>query len=57
MSRNSKAIELSAQYSKESTKTLWLLKTRNKVVEVGWVYSKIEYEEGNTLGSKLGTNT
>jgi hypothetical protein len=28
-------IELSVKYSKESTKTIYLLKTRNKVVEVG----------------------
>jgi hypothetical protein len=28
-------VELSVKYSKESTKTLYLLKTRNKVVEVG----------------------
>jgi hypothetical protein len=30
-----KRVELSVKYSKESTKTLCLLKTRNKVVEVG----------------------
>ena len=31
-----KILELSVKYSKESTKTLCLLKTRNKVVEVGY---------------------
>jgi hypothetical protein len=34
-----------------------LLKTGNKVVEVGWVHSKVEDEEGTTVGSKLGTST
>jgi hypothetical protein len=35
-------IELSIKYSKESTKTLFLLKIENKVVEVGWVHSEVE---------------
>jgi hypothetical protein len=50
-------LELSVKSSKESTKTVNLLKTRNKVVEVEWVHSKIEHEEGTTVGSKLGTST
>jgi hypothetical protein len=48
-------IELSVKYSKESTKALCLLKIGNKVVEVGWVHSKVENEEETTVGSKLGT--
>jgi hypothetical protein len=33
-------IELSVKYSKESTKTLCLLKIKNKVVEVEWINNK-----------------
>jgi hypothetical protein len=50
-------LELSIKSSKESTKPVSLLKTGNKVVEVGWVHSKVEDEEGTTMGSKLGTST
>jgi preprotein translocase subunit YajC len=50
-------IELSVKSSKESTEPVSLLKTGNKVVEVGWVHSKVEDEEGTTVGSKLSTNT
>jgi hypothetical protein len=50
-------IELSVKSSKENTQPVSLLKTGNKVVEVGWVHSKVEDEEGTTVGSKLGTNT
>jgi hypothetical protein len=50
-------LELSIKYSKESTKTLRLFKTGNKVVEVGWPNNKVEDEEETTVGSKLGTNT
>jgi hypothetical protein len=50
-------LELSVKSSKESTEPVSLLKTRNKVVEVGWVHSKVEDEEGTTVGSKLGTST
>jgi TRAP-type uncharacterized transport system substrate-binding protein len=50
-------IELSVKSSKESTESMSLLKTGNKVVEVGWVHSKVEDEEGTTVGSKLGTST
>jgi hypothetical protein len=39
-------IELSVKSSKESTETASLLKSGNKVVEVGWVHSKVEDEEG-----------
>jgi hypothetical protein len=53
----SSLIELSVKYSKDSTKALCLLKMGNKVVEVGWVHSKVEDEEGTTVGSKLGTTT
>jgi hypothetical protein len=34
--------ELSVKSSKESTETVSLLKTGNKVVEVGWVNNKVE---------------
>jgi hypothetical protein len=51
------SIELSVKSSKESTEPASLLKTGNKVVEVGWVYSKVEDEEGTIMGSKLGTST
>jgi hypothetical protein len=54
---NGIVIELSVKSSKESTKPVSLLKTGNKVVEVGWVHSKLEDEEGTIMGSKLGTNT
>jgi hypothetical protein len=50
-------IELSVKSSKESTEPMSLLKIGNKVVEVGWVHSKVEDEEGTTVGSKLGTST
>jgi hypothetical protein len=50
-------IEISVKSSKESTEPMSLLKTGNKVVEVGWVHNKVEDEEGTTMGSKLGTNT
>jgi hypothetical protein len=52
-----KMLELSVKSSKDSTETMSLLKTRNKVVEVEWVYNKVEHEEGTTVGSKLGTST
>jgi hypothetical protein len=35
-------IELSVKSSKESTETVSLLKTGNKVVEVGWVNNKVK---------------
>jgi hypothetical protein len=35
-------LELSVKSSKESIETINLLKTRNKVVEVGWVNNKVE---------------
>jgi hypothetical protein len=50
-------LEFSVKSSKESTEPMRLLKTRNKVVEVGWVHTKVEDEEGTTVGSKLGTST
>jgi hypothetical protein len=50
-------LELFVKSSKESTEPVSLLKTGNKVVEVGWVHSKVEDEEGTTVGSKLGTST
>jgi hypothetical protein len=43
--------------SKESTETLSLLKTGKKVVEVGWVNNKVEDNNSNQVGSKLGTTT
>jgi hypothetical protein len=52
-----KILELSVKSSKESTEPVSLLKTGNKVVEVDWVHSKVEDEEGTTVGSKLGTST
>jgi hypothetical protein len=51
------SIELSVKSSKESTEPVSLLKIGNKVVEVGWVHSKVEDEEGTTMGSKLGTSS
>jgi hypothetical protein len=33
-------IELFVKYSKEGTKSPYLLKTGNKVVEVGWLHNK-----------------
>jgi hypothetical protein len=50
-------LELSVKSSKESTEIVSLLKTGNKVVEVEWVRSKVEHEEGTTVGSKLSTST
>jgi hypothetical protein len=47
--------ELSVKSSKENTKIVSLLKRGNKVVEVGWIHSKVEVEEGTIVGSKLGT--
>jgi hypothetical protein len=49
--------ELSVKSSKESTETVSLLKSGNKVVEVGCVHSKVEDEEGTIVGSKVGTST
>jgi hypothetical protein len=54
---SNKPLELFVKSSKESTEPMSLLKIGNKVVEVGWVHSKVVDEEGTTVGSKLGTST
>jgi hypothetical protein len=48
--------ELSVKYSKESTKTLCLLKTGNKVVKVGWVHSKVEDNNSMRRGPQWEAN-
>jgi hypothetical protein len=49
-------IELSVKYSKESTKTLCLLKTENKVVEVGWIHNKVEDNNNMMKGPQWEAN-
>ena len=41
-------VELSVKSSKENTEIVSLFKSGNKVVEVGWIQSKIEAKEGTT---------
>jgi hypothetical protein len=49
-------LELSVKYSIESTKTLYLLKTENKVVEMGCVHSKIEDNNSMRKGPQWEAN-
>jgi hypothetical protein len=50
------SLELSVEYSKESTKTLCLLKTGNKVVEMGLVHNKVEDNNSMRRGPQWKVN-